>query len=125
MRALGGPVFNLVGLLLSAMVFALAANHPIAKELVAWSALGHGLLLIMSLSPLPVVDGGTLLKWTLVAGGRTETEADAIVRRVAWVIGVMGGLIGLGLVAMRVWVIGLILLGVGVVVIDVAAGRIR
>jgi len=74
LRAIGGPVFNASGLLLSAAICGGARRGSLARELAAWSALGHGLLLIMSLAPVPVVDGGALLKWTLVAGGPRPTR---------------------------------------------------
>ena len=124
-RASGGPIFNAVGLLLSAGVYAAASGNAIVRELAAWSAGGHGLLLIASLLPLPIVDGGTLLKWTLVARGRTETEADEMIRRVDWVMGIVGGLIGVGFIAMQMWIAGVILVGCGGVAIAVAAGKIR
>ena len=125
MRALGGPIFNLVGLLLSLAIYAVASGNPIAAELAGWSALGHGLLLIMSLSPLPPVDGGTILKWTLVERGKTEREADEIVRRFDWVIGIGAAIIGVGMIVMQMWIAGVILLGISIVVIGVTAGRIR
>ena len=125
MRALGGPIFNLVGLLLSLAIYAVASGNPIAAELAGWSALGHGLLLIMSLSPLPPVDGGTILKWTLVERGKTEGEADEMVRRVDWVIGIGAAIIGVGMIAMQMWIAGVILLGISIVVIGVVAGKIR
>jgi hypothetical protein len=125
MRALGGPIFNLVGLLLSLAIYAVASGNPIAAELAGWSALGHGLLLIMSLSPLPPVDGGTILKWTLVERGKTEGEADEMVRRVDWVIGIGAAIIGVGMIAMQMWIAGVILLGISIVVIGVTAGKIR
>ncbi len=124
-RASGGPIFNAVGLLLSAGVYAAASGNAIVRELAAWSAGGHGLLLIASLLPLPIVDGGTLLKWTLVARGRTETEADEMVRRIGLVMGIVGGLIGVGFIVMQMWIAGVMLVGCGVVVIAVAAGKIR
>src|SRR5579883_1636039 len=79
MRAMGGPIFNVVGLLLSGVIYAVARGNPIARELAAWSAVGHGFILLAALLPLPMVDGGTLVKWTLVARGRTETEANEMV----------------------------------------------
>jgi len=125
MRAMGGPVFNVVGLLLSGVIYAVASGNPIARELAAWSVGGHGLLLILSLLPLPMVDGGTIMKWTLVARGKTEIEADEIVRQVDWVMGIVGGMIGVGFIAMQMWIAGVILVGIGVVVIGIAAGKIR
>ena len=125
MRAMGGPIFNVLGLLLSAGIYAVVSGHPILRELAAWSAVGHGWILLAALLPVPMVDGGTLLKWTLVARGRTEKEADEMVRLLDWVLGIVGGLIGVALLAMQMWIAGVILVGIGAVVIAVAAGTIR
>lgn len=125
MRAIGGPIFNLLGLLLSLVIYAAVPGNSIARELAAWSASGHGYLLIMSLAPVPMVDGGTLLKWTLVARGKAVTEADEIVRRVDWVMGIVAGIVGVVLIAMQIWIAGLILMGIGAVVIGIATGKIR
>ena len=124
-RASGGPIFNAVGLLLCAGVYAVASGNSIARELAAWSAGGHGLLLLLSLLPVPIVDGGTLLKWTLVARGRTAKEADEMIRRVDWVMGIVGGLIGVGFIVMQMWLAGVLLVGMGAVVIAIAEGKIR
>lgn len=125
MRAMGGLIFNLLGLLISLAIYAVVPGNSIAWELAAWSAVGHGLLLIMSLFPVPMVDGGTILKWTLVARGKAVTEADEIVRRVDWVMGIVAGIVGVVLIAMQIWIAGAILIGIGAVVIGVAAGKIR
>jgi hypothetical protein len=125
LRAIGGPLFNLVALLLSLAIYALPAGNSVVRELATWSALGHALILIMSLVPLPVVDGGTLLKWTLVARGRTETQADEAVRRLDWGIASLTEIAGLVLVASRLWIVGGILVGLGMVVIAITAGKIH
>jgi hypothetical protein len=125
MRAIGGPIFNLLGLLLSLVIYAAVPGNSIAWELAAWSAVGHGLLLIMSLSPVPIVDGGTILKWTLVARGKAVTKADEIVRRVNWMMGIVAGIVGVVLIAVQIWIAGVILMGIGAVVIGIAAGKIR
>jgi hypothetical protein len=122
---MGGPIFNVLGLLLSAVISAVASGNPLVRELAAWSAAGHGFILLAALLPLPMVDGGTLVKWTLVARGRTEKEADEMVRLLDWVIGIVGGLIGVGLTAMQMWIGGVIVAGIGAVVIAIAAGKIR
>jgi hypothetical protein len=97
----------------------------VAQELMAFSAIGHGLLLIMSMFPLPMVDGGTILKWTLVGGGRTAAQADRIVRGVDWVLGILLALIGVALLVIQVWIVGLILLAGGMIVLGAAAGKIK
>ena len=88
MRALGGPLFNLIGLSLSLIVYGLASSIPVTRELAAWSMLGHGLILAGSLLPIPVVDGGSILKWSLVQRGMTEADADKRIRQVNWVISI-------------------------------------
>lgn len=125
MRALGGPIFNILGLLLSLAIYRAASSASITKELAGWWAFGHGLQLMMSLLPLPPVDGGTILKWTLVARGKTESEADKVVGRVDWILGSIVILAGIGLIFVQKWTMGLILLGVGGIVFGVAAGKIR
>lgn len=125
MRAMGGPIFNVLGLLLSTVIFAVARGNPIIRELATWSAVGHGLILLAALLPLPMVDGGTLVKWTLVARGRTEKEADEMVRHLDWVLGIVGGIIGVGLTAVQIWIGGVIVAGIGTIVIAIAAGKIR
>ncbi len=125
LRALGGPIFNLMGLLLSLAIYGVVSSNSIAKELAGWWALGHGLQLLMSLSPLPFVDGGTILKWTLVARGKTEREADELVRQIDWGLGIIIVIIGIGFILMRTWIIGVILLSVGGIVFGIAAGKIQ
>jgi hypothetical protein len=125
MRAIGGPIFNLLGLVLSLVIHFAVPGNTIVWELAAWSAVGHGLLLIMSLAPVPSVDGGTLLKWTLVARGKAVSEAEEIVRRVDMVIGVGSGIVGVALLALQIWIAGGILTGIGAVFIGVVLAKIR
>jgi hypothetical protein len=101
LRALGGPIFNALSLLLSLPIYRGARRRSLARELAAWSALGHGAILGMSRVLVPVVDGGTLLKWTLVAHGWPEADADALVRRAAWGTGLLAGISGAGLVGLQ------------------------
>jgi hypothetical protein len=124
-RALGGPFFNTVGLALSLAVVLLLHQYPIVLELARWSALAHGLLLVASLLPLPPVDGGTLLKWTLVQGGASEEAADARIRLVDGAIAVGAGAAALWMFASKFWVAGLVLLGLATLVWAIAAGKVR
>jgi hypothetical protein len=125
LRAAGGPAFNALGLALSAAVYRVAPPGSIVGELAAWSAFGHGLLFVLSLVPLPMVDGGSLLKWTLVGQGRTPGDADAIIRRVDLALGFLGLLLGLALLALRDWVAGACLLGAGIIILGIAKGALR
>ena len=121
LRALGGPAANLLGLLLSLLWH--RATHPAtaARDLADVSCLGHGLLFCGSLVPLPFIDAGTILKWTLVEQGRAEAAADALVHQVSEIIG-LGAVATGSVVALRGHRrAGLALLAGGAVAI--AAGR--
>ncbi|MBC8331835.1 MAG: hypothetical protein H8E28_07620 [Anaerolineae bacterium] len=93
-RALGGPVFN--GLLLGLMrlLRPLTSPNSIARK-IADAGVGMNLFLsTVSLAPIPGIDGGPILKWGLVAAGRTPAEADAAVVQVNKVTG-----LGMGIAA--------------------------
>ncbi len=58
---------------------------------------------------MPIVDGGSSLKWALVERGRSPAEADQVVKRAGIAAGVMlatrlpsAGLLAAGLVAIGV-----------------------
>lgn len=125
MRALGGPIFNLVGLLLSLLIFTLVPGIPILREWMTWTAGGHGIQLLMSLTPVPMVDGGTILKWTLVARGKTEQEADQIVKRVDWVFASILGITAIILLLMKMWIAGIVCLILSAIVTAITMGKIR
>jgi hypothetical protein len=132
LRALGGPVYSVVGLLTSLSVRALAPRDSLVREVAGWSSLGHGFILGGSLVPLPFVDGGTLLKWTLVERGRTEEEADAVIRQIdlglgaaTTTAGVALAATGRGLPARHRWLAALGLIAGGAIAIAAARGRIR
>jgi hypothetical protein len=81
-RSLGGPVFNLI-LVPFAGVMSLMTRQSSSSGKVARTALHTNLFLtVISLLPIPGIDGGPLLKWRLVQRGRTVVEADEIVRRI-------------------------------------------
>jgi hypothetical protein len=80
-RALGGPIFNALGLSLSLLWRKFSPPRTESRELADISAVAHGMLFFGSLFPIPIIDGGTILKWTLVERGCTEDEADQRVRQ--------------------------------------------
>jgi len=57
--------------------------------------------------------------------GRTEPEADQILKQVNWFLGGIVGVIGAALIAAQLWIAGLIFIGVGGLAIAAAAGKIR
>ena len=125
MRAFGGPVFSTLGLLLSILIYLITTNYLVLRELAAWSIGGHGFILLGCLLPLPIVDGGTILKWIMVEKGRTESEADKALRQVNWLIGGVVGIVGAALLFVQMWIAGLIFVGVGGIAIASSMGKIR
>lgn len=92
-RALGGPIFSALGLLFSLRWRQQTPAGSIRRELATLSCLSHGFIFSGSLAPLPIVDGGTLLKWQLVKQGHTPAGADQTLRRLNLALG--GGLLAL------------------------------
>lgn len=132
LRALGGPIFNALGLLVSLVLRALTPRGSAMRDLTDASCLGHGFLLLGSLAPLPFVDGGSLIKWTLVEGGHSEPEADALLRTVDLAWGTACATTGLLVAAMRRgqparqrWLPALGLLAVGGIALAAALDKIR
>ncbi len=124
-RALGGPVFSALGLGISLLMRALLPRSTMAREVADWSSVGHGLILVGSLAPLPIVDGGVLLKWSLVERGRTPAEADLAVKQAGLATGVAAAGAGVMLATRRRWLPALGLIAAGLVAIGTAMGKIR
>lgn len=81
LRATGGPIFSSLGLLLSLLWRWFSKAGSPSRELAEISCVSHGFIFFGSLMPISLVDGGTLLKWTLIDKGWDPTEADKQVRR--------------------------------------------
>jgi len=125
MRALGGPVFSAIGLAASLLVRRLAPRRSATHEVANWSSVGHGLILLGSLAPLPIVDGGSLLKWTLVESGRTPVEADQTVKQAGIATGITATGAGIMFATQRRWLPAVGLIAAGTFAIGAALGKIR
>jgi len=91
-RALGGPLFNLVVLPFAWAAWRLTKNGSIAG-MTARTAFDTNLFLSsVSLLPIPGIDGGPILKWSLVEGGHTPQEVDEVVRKVNGPLALLLGL---------------------------------
>jgi hypothetical protein len=94
-RALGGPLFNSL-LAPLAWLFKRRANPESTAYDIASAALATNLFLpTVGLLPIPFIDGGPILKWSLVEGGRSIAEADRVVRKVNIGTGLILNLAGL------------------------------
>lgn len=125
LRALGGPIFSTLGLLFSLLWRVFAPPDSLAREVAGWSCIGHSFILGGALTPLPFVDGGTIVKWTWVERGRTPTEADAVVRQIDLAIGATATTAGVALMARRRWLPALGAIAAGAIAIGAALDKIR
>jgi hypothetical protein len=93
-RSLGGPIFNLTGFTLSLLWWRISPPGSLSHDLAEASLAGHSFILLGSIAPLPMVDGGIILKWKLVEVGQSPEQADRTVRKTSLSLG--AGFLGLG-----------------------------
>ena len=89
MRSLGGPVYSAIGLVIGIICLVLTPTTGALHYLAEVWALVNGFIFLAIFAPLPFVDGGVVLKWLLVLRGKTETQADTLVKRIMWGMGLI------------------------------------
>ncbi|MGD8456412.1 MAG: metalloprotease [Anaerolineales bacterium] len=124
-RALGGPLFNL-----AILPVALLARHFTGKDSpardVAEAAVGmNTFLATVSLLPIPGIDGGPILKWSLVERGSTPAQADDVVRKVNLATSVGLGVLSAAAFKKRKYLIGGFSALLGCVALAVGAGWLK
>lgn len=93
-RSLGGPIFSLTGFTLSLLWRRMSQPGSLSRDLAEASLAGHSFILLGSIAPLPMVDGGIILKWKLVQAGQSPEQADRIVHGTSTGLGT--AFVGLG-----------------------------
>jgi Zn-dependent protease len=88
-RALGGPIFNTAVWTMAALARFFTPRKSAAREVVNAALYMNAFLVIIGMLPIPGIDGGAVLKWSLVERGQTLTEADESVKKVNAVTGVV------------------------------------
>ncbi len=124
-RALGGPIFNLL-----VLPFAWKARRLTKKDSIAGitarTAFDTNLFLsTISLLPIPGIDGGPILKWSLVERGRTPWEADEVVRRVNGPLALLLGLFSSGAFWKKKILPGFFSLMLGGICLSIFAGWLK
>jgi hypothetical protein len=98
-RSLGGPIFSFIGFTLSLLWWRISPRGSFSHDLAEASLAGHSFILLGSLAPLPMVDGGIILKWKLVEAGQSPEQADQAVHKTSLSLGAaflgLGALLGL------------------------------
>jgi hypothetical protein len=95
-RSLGGLIFSLICFSLSMLWHKLSRPGSLSRDLADASLAGHSFILVGSVAPLPMVDGGIILKWKLVEAGQSPEQADRNVHRTS--LGLGAAFLGLGAV---------------------------
>jgi Zn-dependent protease len=80
-RALGGPLFNLAAMVVTRLLRRASPPEGLQRELLDVAVAMNTFLCTASFLPIPGIDGGPILKWSLVASGRPPQQADYAVRR--------------------------------------------
>ena len=91
-RSMGGPIVSLLLLPVTGLMRTLTKTDSIAGETARTAFQTNLFLSLVSLLPIPGIDGGPILKWSLVERGKTIEEADQVVRQVNGPLAVSLGL---------------------------------
>lgn len=103
LRAIGGPIASLLMLLILLFLRAFTAPNTMLREFFNIQSWVHGILGFGSLAPIPFVDGGSILKWTMVQRGQTPEQADESVKEANLVLGGFIGFVGLVGALLKKW----------------------
>jgi Zn-dependent protease len=80
LRALGGPVFNALLVPLAWIARQLTHRGSFTRYVADFTLGTNVFLCTVSLLPIPGIDGGPLLKWSMVECGRSPQQADEMVK---------------------------------------------
>ena len=124
-RALGGPLFNTLAWLAARLLRRQARRCSVLSEVAEAAVTMNAFIAGVGLLPIPGIDGGPILKWSLVQMGRTPAEADLAVRKVNGVLG--AGLAGAGAAALKRkrWLLGGVMLLLAGAALSIAAGLLK
>jgi len=124
-RSLGGPIINLLLLPVARMMRTVTKPESIAGETAKIAFQTNLFLSLVSLLPIPGIDGGPILKWSLVNRGKTIEEADQIVQKTNGPLAVLLGLFSSWAFLSRKVLMGLFSLMMGVTSLSIFAGWLK
>ncbi len=125
LRSVGGPLANVLACLLSFLFRPLTPTRSVWHEWLTMSGWFNGLAVIGSLSPLPFVDGGVILKWTLVEQGHSPGEAERVVRQANLATGGIAAGVGVILALQRRWLMAVGALLAALTTVAAGLGKLR
>jgi Zn-dependent protease len=87
LRASGGPIFNAFLVPVAWIAKSLTREGSLAHYVANFALATNSFISAVSLLPIPGIDGGPLLKWSLVEGGNSREQADEMVKKVNLALG--------------------------------------
>lgn len=125
LRALGGPLFNLLILPLALLLKRFTPVKSVGRDIAEVAVGINAFIPAAGLLPIPGLDGGPILKWSLVERGDSPAEADRKVRKVNGGLSLLLGLSGGWALKKRRLALGGLLLFMGAIALGVASGKIK
>jgi len=124
-RALGGPAFNALLWFAAWLLKQQVRPGSVLGEMTEAAEKTNAFIAGVGLLPIPGIDGGPILKWSLVELGRTPAEADQDVRKVNGVL--VAGLAGAGVAALKRkrWLEGGFLVMLAATALSIATGLLK
>ena len=125
LRALGGPVFN--ALLLPSALFLRQHTHPdsITRDMADVAVGMNAFLCTVSMLPIPGIDGGPILKWSLVEHGQEPEEADRALRNVNSLLGVVLGIVSALAIKKKRTLLGMLIAPFAALMLAIGSGLLR
>jgi len=124
-RALGGPLFNVLVIPVALYYRYHTDPQSVTRDMAIAALWTNAFLPTVGLLPIPGIDGGPILKWSLVDKGRTPKEADKFVRKVDGVLGILLALAGGLSLKKRRWLVGGLLVQLAGIALSVALGILK
>ena len=125
LRALGGPVWSGLLLLVARVCQGFTRPGTLARE-IADAAVGMNTFITLGgLTPIPGLDGGSMLKWGLVGRGYSLSQANQAVLRANRLAGVGLGAAAAAAFGRRKWLVGAGCAGLGALALAVGWGLFR
>jgi hypothetical protein len=124
-RALGGPVFNMMVLPFTCLARRVTRPDSIAGATARTAFQTNLFLSLISLLPIPGIDGAPILKWSLVERGKTVAEADEVVRKANGPLAILLGLTSSAAFLKKKPLIGFFSLMLGGISLSVYTGLLK
>jgi Zn-dependent protease len=124
-RALGGPLVNLLILPFAVLLKSCSKPESASRDIANAAVATNAFLPTMGMLPIPGIDGGAVLKWSLVEKGKTIHEADNTVRKVDGVLGGLFSIAGIVCLKKHRWIVGGVILQFAALALGVALGIIK